>query len=85
MTKLYLSRLLSYCYGRMVPFFANLFNPEYTLPSLEVEEMYGEVAAFTQEGDGGKGGVSFMARIASGRGVFLNCDERDAAMEHRSG
>lgn len=30
---------------------ASLFNPEYTLPNLGVGEMYGEVAAYTKEGD----------------------------------
>ena len=30
---------------------ASLFNPEYTLPNLGVGEMYGEVVAYTKEGD----------------------------------
>lgn len=32
-------------------YIASLFNPEYTLPNLGVGEMYGEVAAYTKEGD----------------------------------
>ncbi|KKB46541.1 hypothetical protein HMPREF1212_04036 [Parabacteroides sp. HGS0025] len=35
-------------------YIASLFNPEYTLPNLGVGEMYGEVAAYTKEGDFGK-------------------------------
>ena len=35
-------------------YIVSLFNPEYNLPNLGVGEMYGEVAAYTKEGDFGK-------------------------------